>query len=205
MSQFPRLRQILAPFLEWTRNEALPFWATVGVDHARGGFHERLDLTGRPVEHVPKRLMVQARQLYVYCHAGLLGWYEDARPLADRGVEYMLAAFYRPDGGPGFVHSLAPDRGIADSTRDLYGHAFALFGLAWYHRLTRDSEVLKVADATLAFLDEELGSRNGGYSDAKPPRDAVRRQNPHMHLFEALLALHAATEDTKYLARAVDL
>jgi len=202
---FPRVCAARPRMLDWMRNEALPFWGRAGVDWQRGGFHERLDLTGRPVEHVPKRLMVQARQLYVYCHAGLLGWYADARQLADRSVEYLLASFYGPDGTPGFVHSLAPDGGIADPTRDLYGHAFALFGLAWYHRLSRDSEVLKVANATLAFLDEELGSRYGGYGDAKPPRDVVRRQNPHMHLFEALLALHAATEDTKYLARAVDL
>src|SRR5262249_29685053 len=205
MSQFPRLRQVLAPFLEWTRNEALPFWATVGVDHARGGFHERLDLQGRPVLHVPKRLMVQARQLYVYCHAGLLGWYPDARRLADRCVDYMMASFYRPDGKPGFVFSLAPDNRIADATRDLYGQAFALTGLAWYYRLTGDRQVLKVADEILAFLDHELSAKQGGFVDAKPPRDTIRRQNPHMHLFEALLALEQATGDTKYVARAAQL
>src|SRR5262245_18465428 len=202
---FPLLRQALPPVLDWMRNDALPFWGTAGVDLARGGFHERLDLDGRPLAQIPKRLMVQGRQLYVYCHAGLLGWYPDARALADRCVEYMIASFYRPDGKVGFAHALAPDGSIADPTRDLYGHAFALFGLAWYHRFTGDPEVLKIADATLGSLDQELASEHGGYLDAWPHRDAIRRQNPHMHLFEALLALHQATGDAKYIARAAEL
>jgi mannose-6-phosphate isomerase len=202
---FPLLRAAVPGVLDWVRNAALPLWGSIGVDWTRGGFHERLDFDGRPVEHVAKRLMVQGRQLYVFCHAGLLGWYPDARPLADRCAEYMLASFYRADGKAGFVHSLAPDGGVADATRDLYGHAFALFGLAWYHRLTGDGEVLKVADATLAFVDEALACDHGGYHDAAPTRDAIRRQNPHMHLFEALLALHASTAEAKYLTRATGL
>src|SRR5262249_19742387 len=157
----------------WTRNEALPFWATVGVDHARGGFHERLDLQGRPVLHVPKRLMVQARQLYVYCHAGLLGWYPDARRMADLCVEYMLCSFHERDGIAGWIHSVASDGGIADATRDLYAHAFALFGLAWYHRFTADTEVLRIADRTIAFLDDAIASDHGGYLDAVPARDNI--------------------------------
>ncbi len=163
--------------LDWIRNTALPFWGSAGVDWDRGGFHERLDLAGRPIIDVPKRLMVQGRQLYVYCHAGLLGWYPhaDARALADRCVDDMIASFYRPDGKPGFVHSVAPDGGVADATRDLYGHAFALLGLAWYHRLTGDTEVLKVADATLACLDQSLASDHGGYLDAVP---RARRDPP---------------------------
>src|SRR5262249_32306858 len=138
---FPLLREALSPLLDWMRDDALPFWGSAGVDLKRGGFHERLDLDGRPLPQVPKRLMVQARQLYVYCHAGLLGWYPDARALADGAADYMLASFYRRDGKAGFVHALAPDGSIADATRDLYGHAFALFGFAWYHRLTGDSNV----------------------------------------------------------------
>jgi len=201
----PRLREALPPFLDWIGSDALPFWGSVGVDWARGGFHERLDLDGHPIEQVPKRVMVQGRQLYVYCHAGLLGWYPDARRLAERCVDYMLASFYRPDGKPGFVFSLAPDNRVADATRDLYANAFALLGLAWYHRLTGEREVLKVADTVLAFLDHELTSKQGGFVDAKPLRDAIRRQNPHMHLFEALLALEQATGDAKYLARAAEL
>jgi mannose/cellobiose epimerase-like protein (N-acyl-D-glucosamine 2-epimerase family) len=58
MSRFPHLQRALPPVLVWTKETALPFWGTTGVDQARGGFHERLDLAGKPVLDVPKRLMV---------------------------------------------------------------------------------------------------------------------------------------------------
>jgi mannose-6-phosphate isomerase len=205
MGDFQILRRELVPMLAWMKQEALPFWGTVGVDEARGGFHERLDFQGRPILDVPKRLMVQGRQLYVYCHAGLLGWHADARRLADRCVEYMVTAFYRRDGSPGWVYSLAPDGRVSSAVRDTYGHAFALLGLAWYYRLTRDAQVLRIADETLTFMDEALACAHGGYLDAAPPPDAIRRQNPHMHLFESLIALYQATCDVKYLARGAEL
>jgi mannose/cellobiose epimerase-like protein (N-acyl-D-glucosamine 2-epimerase family) len=205
MTEFPMLRQALPPLLGWTRKEALPFWGTVGVDHARGGFHERLDMQGRPILEVPKRLMVQGRQLYVYCHAGLLGWYPDARRLADRCVEYMLSSFHERDGKPGWIHSVAADGSIADATRDCYAHAFALFGLAWYHRFTGDTQVLRIADRTIAFLDDSIASPRGGYLDAAPASDGIRRQNPHMHLFEAFIALFQATGAAHYLSHAAEI
>ena len=86
--------------------------------------------------------------------------------------------------------------------RDTYGHAFVLLGLAWYYRLTKDAQIRAIVDSTLAFVDEGLASQNGGYVDAVPAPDAIRRQNPHMHLFEACLALYEALEDPQHLTRA---
>ncbi len=158
MAEFPLLHRAVAPVLAWTRETALPFWGSVGVDEQRGGFHERLDLTGQPVQNVPKRLMVQGRQLYVYSHAAMLGWHDDGKRLAGRCVEYLLSSFYQADGKPGWVFALAPDGSIANPTRDGYGHAFVLLGLAWYYRLTRDAQVLTVIDNTIGFLDKGLAS-----------------------------------------------
>jgi mannose/cellobiose epimerase-like protein (N-acyl-D-glucosamine 2-epimerase family) len=200
--QFPRLQQAVTPLLAWTRDVALPFWGTVGVDHEHGGFHERLDLAGKPVLDVPKRLMVQGRQLFVYCSAALLGWYPGGRELADRCADYMLGKFYRADGKPGWIHSLAPDGSIANPTRDGYAHAFALLGLSWYFRLTGDPQVIPVIDATITYLDDAFAAKSGGYLDAVPPPDAIRRQNPHMHLFEAFIALSQAVGGEPYLSHA---
>jgi mannose/cellobiose epimerase-like protein (N-acyl-D-glucosamine 2-epimerase family) len=205
MNAFPELRKALPPFSAWVKDTALPFWATAGVDMARGGFHERLDLEGRPVLGVPKRLMVQGRQLYVYCHAALLGWFPEGRQLADRCVAYMLDEFYRADGKPGWVYSLEPDGGIGNPMRDAYAHAFVLFGLSWYHRLTGDTQIVPVIDATVAYLDDAFAAPGGGYLDAVPPPDAVRRQNPHMHLFEAFIALAEALRGEHYLAHATKM
>ena len=205
MNRFPLLQRALPALHFWLTDEALPHWATVGFDSERGGFHERLNLDGKPILDVPKRLMVQGRQLYVYCHAGLLGWYPEARRLADNCVEYMLDGFYQRDGNPGWVHSLAPDGTIASGVRDTYAHAFVLLGLAWYHSFTGDKQVLQIVDETLAFLDSEVASPRGGYLDAIPRPDSIRRQNPHMHLFEAFIALFCATKNAQYLDRSSEI
>jgi mannose/cellobiose epimerase-like protein (N-acyl-D-glucosamine 2-epimerase family) len=61
-TNFPFLKAVLTPSLLWLKEVALPYWGTVGVDHRRGGFHERLTLKGGPVLDVPKRPMVQFRR-----------------------------------------------------------------------------------------------------------------------------------------------
>ena len=67
------MQAALTPVLAWMKEAALPFWGSVGIDEEHGGFHERLDLTGRPERSVSKQLMVQGRQLYVYSHAAFAG------------------------------------------------------------------------------------------------------------------------------------
>jgi len=204
MTGFPLLRRAVAPLFAWTKETALPFWGSVGVDEKRGGFHERLDLSGAPVPDVPKRLMVQGRQLYVFSHAAILGWHGDGR-LADRCVDYLLSSFYEADGEPGWVFALDPDGTIANPMRDAYAHAFVLFGLAWYYRLTGDAQILCVIDGTIRFLDEDLASPHGGYRDTATAPDAIRRQNPHMHLLEAFIALYEATGRDEYRQRGLQI
>lgn len=187
---------------DWLIDHALPFWGTVGVDSATGGFHERCSLEGLPVEAAPRRLMVQARQIYVFSHAHRLGWHPHARAIAARGLDHLLARYRGPDGKPGFVFSIAADGAVADPRRNAYGHAFVLLALAGYARATGDAQALAVARETLAFIDEALTDSHGGVTDDAPRSVAGKRQNPQMHLLEALLALHEATGDAAFLDRA---
>lgn len=205
MNKFESTKQIAPSFLNWLRSECLPFWGSVGVDWHRGGFYERLDFAGRPVSDISKRLMVQGRQLYVYCHAGLSGWYGSARPLAERCLEYMIDSYFERDGRPGWVFSVSPDGNVASSVRDTYAHAFALLGLAWYHRLRPDCQILGIVNKTLAFMDESLVSETGGFCDCIPQTGILRHQNPHMHLFEAFLALYESCGELQYLMHAKEI
>ena len=56
----------------WLFNHAAPLWGTRGVC-SDGQFAERLTLSGEFVEF-PRRMMVQARQIYSFITAGELGW-----------------------------------------------------------------------------------------------------------------------------------
>lgn len=141
--------------------------------------------------------MVQFRQTYVFAYGALLGVCEPsvARQLFARTV----AAAWHPDGG--WVHRLDTAGSVLDPTRDAYDQAFALLASAWVYRLDRDPGTLSWAYRTLEFMDARMSSPFGGYEEAIPTR-APRRQNPHMHLYEALLCLYEVSGDPSFLQRA---
>jgi mannose-6-phosphate isomerase len=181
--------------------QALPLWATTGADARRGGFHERLSLDGSPDLSCDRRLMVQARQAYVFAQAAVLGWHEGGARLALRGVGHMLASYRGRDGLPGFANSLNAQGTVADPKRDTYAHAFVLLALGWTIRATGDDRLLPVVEETLAFVDRHLTAPDGSLIEGAPAA-LPRRQNPHMHMFEAMLALHETIGHPQALMRA---
>ncbi|MBR1257713.1 AGE family epimerase/isomerase [Bradyrhizobium sp. AUGA SZCCT0240] len=172
----------------------LPLWSTVGWDGAAGGFVDRLDGDGRADCLAPRRVFVQARQIYCFAKAADMGWYPEGREIALKGLDHLLAKAKAPDGRPGYVHTLAPDGTVKDPRRDSYDHAFVLFALASVYALDRDARVRSEIDELLAFLDAHLRSPHGGVVEGLPP-SMPRRQNPHMHLFEAMIAVFDATHE----------
>ncbi len=188
----------------WTIEAALPVWLEKGIDRRRGGFVERLHMDGEPDADAVRRLRVQARQIYVLAHAAHLGWNDQAKTAALSGFEHMVSRGWKRDGAPGWVHLLEPSGAVADARRDAYDHAFVLLACAWAHRASGDSQILGLARETLDYLDEAMGAPNGGWLEGDP-HEGPRRQNPHMHMLEAFLALYEATKDRAWLSRAHDI
>jgi mannose/cellobiose epimerase-like protein (N-acyl-D-glucosamine 2-epimerase family) len=186
----------------WLVEHALPLWIGAGFDEQHQRFEERLTLDGRPIVNTPQRLIVQARQIHSYALAARRGWYRDAQPRVTAAYAAMLRDYYRPDGQPGWIYTVQHGGAAEDSRRDLYSHAFALLALGSYGGWTGDRGALALADETLSFLDREMASPLGGYIETLPRVDGPRRQNPHMHLFEALLNLWENTRERRYLERA---
>jgi mannose/cellobiose epimerase-like protein (N-acyl-D-glucosamine 2-epimerase family) len=182
---------------------ALPLWSTEGWDATTGGFIERLHPDGRADRLAPRRVRVQARQIYCYAKAAQMGWYPQGRDIALKGLEYLLARAKAPDGRPGFVNTLMPDGTVKDPLRDSYDHAFVLLALSTVYALDRDAQVRAEIDALLSFMDAHLRSPHGGVLEGLPS-SMPRRQNPHMHLFEAMIAAFDATHDTVFQQRAGD-
>ena len=191
---------------DWTTGQALPFWASAGFDRVNGRFEERLSLRGGRITDVPLRLMVQARQVYVYALAARRGWHQGALELAELAYGSMIRDFHGRDSRGGWVHSILRDGAVANPRRCLYAHAFVLLAIASYVQATGSREALALADETLDFLDDNLRAvGGGGYEEGWPSGGTLRRQNPHMHLFEALLALWSSSAEPRYLTRAGEL
>jgi mannose-6-phosphate isomerase len=197
-------RDIVAALKTLMIEHSLPLWEREGWDSSRGGFVERLDSAGNADQLAPRRVRVQARQIYSYALAAQLGWYPQGREIAMKGLEYLLAKAKSPDGRPGFVHLLDHDGRVLNPLRDTYDHAFILLALTTMYELSGEVRIREEMDSLAAFLDSELRSPHGGFIEGIPAT-LPRRQNPQMHLFEAMIAAFDATHDQVYQQRAGDL
>lgn len=199
----PELIASATRFENWITQQALPLWSGAGINPETGASYERFLADGNIDTSVDTRLRVQARQMFVFSLAAELGWLENAQAKVD-GIAGFVAAHAIHPSGRGYIHLLSPDNRVKNPMRDLYDHAFFLLACAWRYRAFNDSAAMDEANRLIAFMDEDLGQQNGGWLEGDYPADC-RRQNPHMHLFEAFLALFDASGDEKWLTRAGEM
>jgi mannose/cellobiose epimerase-like protein (N-acyl-D-glucosamine 2-epimerase family) len=133
--------RIVAELKQRIVDHCLPLWSREGWDATEGGFVDRLHEDGRADRLAPRRVFVQARQIYCYAKAAQMGWYAEGREISLKGLDYFLAKAKAPDGKPGYVHTLMPDGAVLDPLRDTYDHAFVLLALATVYALDRDAQV----------------------------------------------------------------
>jgi mannose-6-phosphate isomerase len=173
----------------WLLQQAFPLWWNQGYDHGRGGFHEKLDQQGQPVE-ANRRARVQARQVYSYAVAGRLGWDGPVQTAVAQGLTLFLDRFQRPDG---LVRgAVSPDGAPVDENVALYDQAFVLFSMAQAARALKDvpgyeAKALAVLDSMRTLLPHPVA----GF--VEPAGKHRQQSNPHMHLFEACLAWEELT------------
>uniref|UniRef100_Q07IN1 Mannose-6-phosphate isomerase n=1 Tax=Rhodopseudomonas palustris (strain BisA53) TaxID=316055 RepID=Q07IN1_RHOP5 len=184
----------------WLVDKALPFWANAGFDADTDLFVERTDFAGRRLD-APLRLMVQSRQIYVFAHATLLGWF-DGRELVRRGLQALLKHFATGHAEAPFAFSVDATGRVIDSSADTYGYAFLLFALAWSRRLLGADVDPATVSSIIAFLQSRLRHPSGqGFVDGLPRRQLGLRQNPQMHVLEACLEVADAFDHAQ--ARAI--
>lgn len=198
---------MLSNYVDWVCERALPLWLERGLDEKTGLFHEKLTLDGWPDETADIRLRTHVRQVYVFAHAAVLGLLprRPALAVAVRAAQAIRDRAWAPDGRPGWVARLSHDGSrVTDDRRDLYDHAFVLHALAWMAKATGDDTYRTWTDETLAAIDTAMAAPAGGWAESDR-KELPRRQNPHMHMLEACLALHETSGEARHLARAAEI
>jgi len=199
------LLQAQAQRLEnWLKNDAIPLWLTRGLNPENGVNYERLLPSGEVDFDSSVRVRVQARQAFFFAAAADRGWCDSGAAVAQRLLAYVQQHAAHPTAGGGYTHLLDKHYKVVDTKQDLYDHAFFLLANAWVYRVCGDKSALAEAEKLVAHLDAKFGSAVGGWIEGDY-KYVCRRQNPHMHLFEAFLALYDATGDAKWLARVGEL
>lgn len=171
---------------QWLKNDALPLWTNKGVDWKNGGFYEAFSFEGVPQE-IPRRCMVQARQIYSFrvCSELNLCENENAEKAILLGVDSLIKKYSLENGS--FAHSATAEGKIVDATPDLYAQAFALFGLAQAYRIQANYHLKQRALEFVKYLYRERALPQGGFSELSQGQ-TVYEANPHMHMFESALA-----------------
>ena len=190
------LRLATAVLADWMTGAALPLWCGPGHAGPGRGFIDDFDRAGRPAPEPRTAVLVQARQIYVYSHAALLGW---PHGLAAAGDALQLVQDHGWAPGGGWVRSIGRAGGVADPTIDLYDNAFMLLALAWFARATGEATAIGWAHRTLDAIEARMRlGDTPGFANTWPEEPGPRLQNPHMHLLEAMLALHEATGEARF-------
>src|SRR5260221_2964023 len=96
---------------------ALPLWSGEGWYRTTGGFVDRLAPDGRADAQAPRRIMVQARQIYCFAKAAQMGWYPQGREVALKGLDYLFTQAQRPHRKSGFVQGLTPGSAVLKPLR----------------------------------------------------------------------------------------
>ncbi|MBI3289039.1 MAG: AGE family epimerase/isomerase [Elusimicrobia bacterium] len=167
----------------WLSDHVFPLWTQSGIS-TDGDFLEALSLDGEPID-LPRRAMVQARQIYAFRVGAALGACPAARArvIVARAAARLIDRYSLASGA--FIHSLGTD-GSPRGKPDLYTQAFALFGLANAYAVSPDEALKRRALAVLDYLQRERRALSAGYTEFEGD-ELVLRSNPHMHLFEAAL------------------
>lgn len=174
---------------EWLCHVAAPLWAKHGRT-ASGLFPERMTLKGEP-DSTYFRVFVQARHIFSFATIGRLGWDGPWRELIAETAAVLVERARRDDGF--FVHRLDAAANPLDTRADLYDQAFVLFALANAGEVLGEARWFDVAEDLLGTIERNWSHPAGGFTEGEIVDPRVRRQNPHMHLLEATMALAEAS------------
>ena len=180
----------------WAFDHAGPLWAGTGLD-ARGLPAERLTLDGF-ADPAPRRLFVLARHVFSFCTLGRMGW---TGPWADRAgaaLDHILGHGRRTDGL--YIHRFAEDGVPLDTGWDLYDQGFVLLACAEAGSMLGRTDALEAARDLARTLERVAAHPAGGFREGERGPASPRRQNPHMHLFEGVLALLEVDPDLRWQA-----
>ncbi len=184
MNDKARIDELHGWYSNWLVDAAYPLWSTKGVDPA-GGFYERLGQDARPLAD-RRRSRVTPRQAYCFAMGPCLGWRGDAAGLVEHGLQFWHAKFRRPDGL--FRTLINADGSVADDRVITYDMAFGLLaynlGATLGHwRAERERQAQELLHLIVRHTKRGSGCFENGIPNSLP-----LESNPHMHLFEAMLA-----------------
>ncbi len=198
----------------------LGFWEQQVMLPSPGrGFYGALDNNNQVVPDAPLGLVMHCRILWAFSEGYRFAGHGSWLAVAQVAYENILHLFRDPEFG-GFYWSLtAEGRPLADR-KQIYGQAFAIYGLVAYYKVSGNDESLEQAIQCYRLIEQQSRDTvKGGYIEAFTrdwqPLDDLRlsdkddneckTMNTHLHIVEAYASLYQAWPDRGLRERVTDL
>lgn len=190
----------------WLMEQADRLWTFFGARtiNPAGGFFE-CDAEGRVKRDPAAVCGVHMSARMVHCSSiGELMGRPGHQDMIDHGMQTIWNRHRDPAAG-GYHWAIAGD-GLADTTKQGYGHAFVLLAASSASLVGHPLAASMLADVTeilnTRFWEEEHGAIAEEFTGDWGPMGPYRGQNSNMHLTEALMAAYEATGEKDYLVKA---
>ena len=198
----------LSWFKEYLINYILPHWVTQSQTE-NGLYFVHFGKVWEKQQRDICTLVSQSRLLYNFSVGYRVTGQDEYLEAVNRGSDALIRYFQDSKYG-GWCLSCNSKGGTLDFQKDLYGHAFVIFGLAHAAEVTDREDLKQAAFDTSEVVRSRFRDRSGGFvgklTREFAPAPHTPSQNPIMHLFEALMTLDTlddsgrVRQDVEYVA-----
>lgn len=200
-------------FIEELENRILPFWLNL-VDKENGGFYGVVDYNLKIHPEAHKGGVLGARNLWTFSAA--YQYKQDPAYLeaAHHAYEFLKNKLWDHENGG--IYWLVDYKGNPVlSSKHVYAQSFALYGLSEYYKVSKDTEVLALAQKLFYLIENICYSEAlNGYLEEfhadwtkkenvllNEGAEAAFTTNSHLHIIEAYTTLYQIWPDEKLLSK----
>ncbi|WP_138475837.1 AGE family epimerase/isomerase [Dyadobacter bucti] len=195
----------------------LDYWEKYGPDPQKGGFYGAVSYENQPKPDASRSVVLNGRILWTFSLAHRLLKEAKYLTLADRAYQQIVKYFFDEEHG-GVYWSVKADGSPDETKKQIYGNAFAMYGLSEYYRITHHKPALEKAQELFNLIEKHaFDPVTGGYREAfardwsntddyilsKSPW--IKSMNTHLHLVEAYTNLYSVWPDAKLKKQTSDM